>query len=197
MLSVLSVPRPPAPLRRRPSRQGAGARRAARGAVGPGGSAPRPCRQRCCAAAWSCWSRRVSPGPVWGAGRGAPRHGSTDSIPIPVAGRGKAPPGLQRGRVGPRAAGAARRRKRAPEPGRNKATVKGRVVKSAIGESRPFHSPRTGDPRGVPQPRCRWLYLYPSHPIHVLLVSLILNTASFVSAPLSLSYRGVFLQGLC
>ncbi|NXD49754.1 active regulator of SIRT1 [Corvus cornix cornix] len=48
--------------------------------------------------------------------------------------RAKAPPGLQRGRAGPRAAGAARRRKRAPEPGRNKATVKGRVVKSAIEE---------------------------------------------------------------
>ncbi|NXP31071.1 AROS regulator, partial [Leiothrix lutea] len=50
------------------------------------------------------------------------------------SGREKVPPGLQRGRAGPRAAGAARRRKRAPEPGRNKATVKGRVVKSAIEE---------------------------------------------------------------
>ncbi|XP_039581554.1 active regulator of SIRT1 [Passer montanus] len=49
-------------------------------------------------------------------------------------GRAKAPPGLQRGRAGPRAAGAARRRKRALEAGRNKATVKGRVVKSAIEE---------------------------------------------------------------
>ncbi|XP_063252019.1 active regulator of SIRT1 [Prinia subflava] len=48
-------------------------------------------------------------------------------------GRAKVPPGLQRGRAGPRAAGAARRRKRAPEPG-SKATVKGRVVKSAIEE---------------------------------------------------------------
>ncbi|KAL9853581.1 LOW QUALITY PROTEIN: active regulator of SIRT1 [Geothlypis trichas] len=49
-------------------------------------------------------------------------------------GRANAPPGLQRGRAGPRAPGAARRRKRAPEPGRNKATVKGRIVKSAIEE---------------------------------------------------------------
>ncbi|NWU81951.1 AROS regulator, partial [Onychorhynchus coronatus] len=49
-------------------------------------------------------------------------------------GQGKAPPGAQRCRDGPRAAGAARRRKRAPEPGKNKATVKGRVVKSAIEE---------------------------------------------------------------
>ncbi|NXU43512.1 AROS regulator, partial [Drymodes brunneopygia] len=47
-------------------------------------------------------------------------------------GRAKAPAGIQRGRAGPRAAGAARRRKRAPEPGRNK--VKDRVVKSAIEE---------------------------------------------------------------
>ncbi|KFO89491.1 Active regulator of SIRT1, partial [Buceros rhinoceros silvestris] len=39
-----------------------------------------------------------------------------------------------RGRVGPKAAGAAKRRKRAPELGRNKATIKGRVVKSAIEE---------------------------------------------------------------
>ncbi|XP_057244729.1 active regulator of SIRT1 [Malurus melanocephalus] len=49
-------------------------------------------------------------------------------------GRAKAPPELQRDRSGPRAAGAARRRKRVPEPGRNKTTVKGRVVKSAIEE---------------------------------------------------------------
>ncbi|XP_027735188.1 active regulator of SIRT1 isoform X3 [Empidonax traillii] len=49
-------------------------------------------------------------------------------------GQGKAPPGARRGQDGPRAVGAARRRKRAPEPGRNKATVKGRVVKSAIEE---------------------------------------------------------------
>ncbi|NWS43560.1 AROS regulator, partial [Probosciger aterrimus] len=55
---------------------------------------------------------------------------------LEVPGRGKAPPppGLQRGGNGPRAAGAARRRKRAPEPGRSGATVKGRVVKSAIEE---------------------------------------------------------------
>ncbi|XP_072724842.1 active regulator of SIRT1 isoform X1 [Ciconia boyciana] len=53
---------------------------------------------------------------------------------LEAPGRGKAPPGLQRGRDGPRTAGAARRRKSAPEPGRNKATVKGRVVKSAIEE---------------------------------------------------------------
>ncbi|XP_015484335.1 active regulator of SIRT1 isoform X2 [Parus major] len=49
-------------------------------------------------------------------------------------GRAKAPPGLQQGRDGPRTTGAARRRKRAPEAGRNRATVKGRVVKSAIEE---------------------------------------------------------------
>ncbi|NXP45097.1 AROS regulator, partial [Heliornis fulica] len=50
-------------------------------------------------------------------------------------GRGKAPPGIQRERHGPGAAGPARRRrKRAPELGRSKATVKGRVVKSAIEE---------------------------------------------------------------
>ncbi|NXC44393.1 AROS regulator, partial [Penelope pileata] len=49
-------------------------------------------------------------------------------------GRRKAPQGLQGGRDGPRAAGAARRRKAAPGPGKNKATIKGRVVKSAIEE---------------------------------------------------------------
>ncbi|KFQ34264.1 Active regulator of SIRT1, partial [Mesitornis unicolor] len=49
---------------------------------------------------------------------------------LPAAGRGK----VQPGRDGPRAAGVARRRKKAPEPGKNKATVKGRVVKSAIEE---------------------------------------------------------------
>ncbi|KFP10260.1 active regulator of SIRT1 [Egretta garzetta] len=43
-------------------------------------------------------------------------------------GRRKAPPGLQGGSDSPRAAGAARRRKREQEPGRNKATVKGRVL---------------------------------------------------------------------
>ncbi|NXM73399.1 AROS regulator, partial [Serilophus lunatus] len=55
---------------------------------------------------------------------------------LPAAGQGKAAPGARRGRDGPGAAGAARRRRRqrAPEPGRNKATVKGRVVKSAIEE---------------------------------------------------------------
>lgn len=63
-------------------------------------------------------------------------YGRGNSIPLPASGRGKAPPGRQRGRNGLRAAGAGRRRKRAPEPGRNGATVKGRVVKSAIGESR-------------------------------------------------------------
>ncbi|NXU61544.1 AROS regulator, partial [Horornis vulcanius] len=67
---------------------------------------------------------------------GAPRYGCSDSVPLPVAGRAKVPPGLQRGWAGPRAAGAARRRKMAPEPGRNKATVKGRVVKSATEEYR-------------------------------------------------------------
>ncbi|NXF33307.1 AROS regulator, partial [Nyctibius bracteatus] len=54
---------------------------------------------------------------------------------LEAPGRGKAPPGLQRGREGPRATGAARRRKAAAaEPSRNKATIKGRVVKSAIEE---------------------------------------------------------------
>ncbi|NXN24779.1 AROS regulator, partial [Nycticryphes semicollaris] len=41
---------------------------------------------------------------------------------------------LQRERDGPRVVGAARRRKGTSQPGRNKATVKGRVVKSAIEE---------------------------------------------------------------
>ncbi|NWS68288.1 AROS regulator, partial [Crotophaga sulcirostris] len=50
---------------------------------------------------------------------------------LEAPGQGKAPPGLQRGQDGPRAA---RRRKAAPEPRRRKATVKGRVVKSAIEE---------------------------------------------------------------
>ncbi|NWQ79693.1 AROS regulator, partial [Columbina picui] len=53
---------------------------------------------------------------------------------LEAPGRGKAPPGLRQERAGPKAAGAARRRKAAAEPGRNKATVKGRVVKSAIEE---------------------------------------------------------------
>ncbi|NXX12120.1 AROS regulator, partial [Podargus strigoides] len=53
---------------------------------------------------------------------------------LEAPGREKAPPGLQRGRNGLRAAGAARRRKAVLEPGRSKATVKGRVVKSAIEE---------------------------------------------------------------
>lgn len=61
-------------------------------------------------------------------------NGLSNAVPLPAAARGQAPQRLQRGRVGPRAAGAARRRRRAPELGRNKATVKGRVVKSAIGE---------------------------------------------------------------
>uniref|UniRef100_A0A8C3PTP0 Active regulator of SIRT1 n=1 Tax=Calidris pygmaea TaxID=425635 RepID=A0A8C3PTP0_9CHAR len=53
---------------------------------------------------------------------------------LEAPGQGEAEPGLQRERDGPRVAGAARRRKGAPQPGRNKATVKGRVVKSAIEE---------------------------------------------------------------
>ncbi|NWR37599.1 AROS regulator, partial [Tachuris rubrigastra] len=59
--------------------------------------------------------------------------GLTSSL-LPLQGQGKAPPAARRGRDGVRAAGAARRRKKAPEPGRNKTTVKGRVVKSAIEE---------------------------------------------------------------
>ncbi|XP_071405979.1 active regulator of SIRT1 [Pithys albifrons albifrons] len=54
--------------------------------------------------------------------------------PPEAPGQRKAPPGAQRGRDGPRTTGAARRRRRAPEPARSKATVKGRVVKSAIEE---------------------------------------------------------------
>uniref|UniRef100_A0A663MKZ0 Active regulator of SIRT1 n=1 Tax=Athene cunicularia TaxID=194338 RepID=A0A663MKZ0_ATHCN len=63
-----------------------------------------------------------------------PVYGGSNSVLLPAAGRGKVPPGLQRGRDGLRAVGTARRRKRARDPGRNKATVKGRVVKSAIEE---------------------------------------------------------------
>ncbi|NXJ10383.1 AROS regulator, partial [Odontophorus gujanensis] len=48
--------------------------------------------------------------------------------------RGKAAPALQRRRDDPGAASAARRRKGIPGPGKNKATIKGRVVKSAIEE---------------------------------------------------------------
>ncbi|NWI67138.1 AROS regulator, partial [Todus mexicanus] len=50
---------------------------------------------------------------------------------LEAPGRGKVPSGAQRGLSGPRAA---RRRRRVPGPDRNKATVKGRVVKSAIEE---------------------------------------------------------------
>ncbi|XP_072200201.1 active regulator of SIRT1 [Excalfactoria chinensis] len=53
---------------------------------------------------------------------------------LEAPGRGKAPPGLQQGRDGSRPAGAARRRKVTVGPGKNKATIKGRVVKSAIEE---------------------------------------------------------------
>ncbi|NWY51480.1 AROS regulator, partial [Chionis minor] len=53
---------------------------------------------------------------------------------LEAPGRGDVPPGLQRERDGPRAEGAARRRKAAQQPGRNKATIKGRVVRSAIEE---------------------------------------------------------------
>ncbi|XP_047925801.2 active regulator of SIRT1 [Anser cygnoides] len=50
---------------------------------------------------------------------------------LEAQGRGKAPPGLQPGSGGPRTR---RRRKAAPGPGKSKATIKGRVVKSAIEE---------------------------------------------------------------
>ncbi|XP_068797715.1 active regulator of SIRT1 [Struthio camelus] len=53
---------------------------------------------------------------------------------LETPGRGKAPGVQQRGPGGPRAAGAARRRKAAPGPGRSRATVKGKAVKSAIEE---------------------------------------------------------------
>ncbi|NXH10126.1 AROS regulator, partial [Bucco capensis] len=53
---------------------------------------------------------------------------------LEAPGHGEASPGGQRGWGGPRAASTARRRKKAQEPGRNKATVKSRVVKSAIEE---------------------------------------------------------------
>uniref|UniRef100_A0A8B9ULL7 Active regulator of SIRT1 n=1 Tax=Anas zonorhyncha TaxID=75864 RepID=A0A8B9ULL7_9AVES len=49
---------------------------------------------------------------------------------LEARGRGKAPPGPQAGSGGPRT----RRRKAAKGPGRSKATIKGRVVKSAIEE---------------------------------------------------------------
>ncbi|NXG47634.1 AROS regulator, partial [Psilopogon haemacephalus] len=55
---------------------------------------------------------------------------------LPAAGRGEALPGVQQDRDGPGAVGAARRKKRGREPMRNKATIKGRVVKSAIEEYR-------------------------------------------------------------
>ncbi|XP_053941423.1 active regulator of SIRT1 [Cuculus canorus] len=55
---------------------------------------------------------------------------------LAAPGQGKASAGLQQRQDGPRAAGTARRRKAAQEPRRNKATVKGRVVKSAIEEYR-------------------------------------------------------------
>ncbi|NXU59483.1 AROS regulator, partial [Turnix velox] len=53
---------------------------------------------------------------------------------LEVPGQGEASPGLQQERNGPRLAGAARRRKTVPQSRRNKATVKGRIVKSAIEE---------------------------------------------------------------
>ncbi|XP_035194742.1 active regulator of SIRT1 [Oxyura jamaicensis] len=49
---------------------------------------------------------------------------------LEAQGRGKAPPGLQPRSGGPKT----RRRKGATGPGKNKATIKGRVVKSAIEE---------------------------------------------------------------
>ncbi|NXY41059.1 AROS regulator, partial [Ceuthmochares aereus] len=79
-----------------------------------------------------------APGGPAGTGgcRGRERVIPSLSNPVPLldSGQGKAPVGLQRGRDVPRAARAARRRKAAQEPRRNKATVKGRVVKSAIEE---------------------------------------------------------------
>ncbi|KAM7127267.1 LOW QUALITY PROTEIN: active regulator of SIRT1 [Ciconia maguari] len=79
---------------------------------------------------------RARPGAAGGAGVGRGDTGGFCGGGDTVIRAGERhPPGLQRGRDGPRTAGAARRRKRAPEPhGRNKATVKGRVVKSAIEE---------------------------------------------------------------
>ncbi|KAM6384724.1 active regulator of SIRT1 [Alca torda] len=53
---------------------------------------------------------------------------------LEAPGQGEAPLGLQPERDGPGAAGAVRRKRAAPQGGRNKATVKGRVVKSAIEE---------------------------------------------------------------
>lgn len=83
-------------------------------------------------------------------------------------GRGKPPPpGLQRGRDGPGAAGAARRRKRASEPDRNRATVKGRVVKSAIGESRLGSGGREKRLRRPPQPSHRALLWCPAAALSV------------------------------
>ncbi|NXN13420.1 AROS regulator, partial [Indicator maculatus] len=60
---------------------------------------------------------------------------------LEAPGRGEAPPGI-RDRDGPRALGAARRKKRSREPTRNKATIKGRVVKSAIEE---YHKKKAVD----------------------------------------------------
>ncbi|NXO00951.1 AROS regulator, partial [Rhinopomastus cyanomelas] len=53
---------------------------------------------------------------------------------LDVPGRREAPPRLQRQRDSPGAVGTARRRKKPSATGRTKATVKGRVVKSAIEE---------------------------------------------------------------
>ncbi|NWR76033.1 AROS regulator, partial [Centropus unirufus] len=79
-----------------------------------------------------------APGGFAGSGGGAGRErmipGLCNLIPLPAVGQGKAPPRLPQGRGGPRAAGAARRRKAARETRKNEATVKGRVVKSAIEE---------------------------------------------------------------
>ncbi|XP_064011291.1 active regulator of SIRT1 [Pogoniulus pusillus] len=53
---------------------------------------------------------------------------------LEAPGRREALPGVRRDRDGAGAVGAARRKKREREPRRNKATIKGRVVKSAIEE---------------------------------------------------------------
>lgn len=83
-----------------------------------------------------------------GLGPGAARRGLyamhmvSGSASLPAAGRREALPGVRRDRDGAGAVSAARRKKRERDPRRNKATIKGRVVKSAIGESWPFFRAR-------------------------------------------------------
>ncbi|KFV68864.1 Active regulator of SIRT1, partial [Dryobates pubescens] len=61
---------------------------------------------------------------------------------LPASGRREAAPGVQRDRDGPGTVGTARRKKRGRELMRNKATIKGRVVKSAIEE---YHKKKAVD----------------------------------------------------